>query len=399
MDDSQTTPAAPAGGSLYSRREDRISPLARRLGRTATDAPPPRARRPSHRRGHGARFFGIALAIAAVAGVLAYAGVALTVIVKKLRAERPAAAPTAGPTPAEAAKAPAAAAGLEAVTRLRAHQESAAKALDEVDMLMQRGFAAKSIETLEAQRSRTPDSLAVNFALADLYLRQQQYAQAEPLLLRILAADPQRYDARLKLAESLLARGEHAAALDVARWVVADAANHREARRIMARAALAGNLYREALEPLQWLLEAEPDQPQYRRDLITVHIRLGQYAKAIGQLGLLQRQTPDDPQIFNQLAVCYAQLAQPAEAIEALARAVRVGGATQVLQWMGAAEFEPLRADPAFEHLRRQLIAAAAPTPAAPGGREAQLVSPDRAFGSGVDERLRTSSEMLAPKK
>ena len=115
-----------------------------------------------------------------------------------------------------------------------------------------------------------------------------------------------------------------------------------------------------AVRQLQSLYEQRGDDLEVRNLLALVYLRLGQYGKAVYHLNELLRQDSPDPASFYNLAVCYAQQKLANETVEVLNQTATRLGPSQVAEWLDNEDFSPVKEQPVYATLRKQMMFAIA---------------------------------------
>jgi tetratricopeptide (TPR) repeat protein len=213
----------------------------------------------------------------------------------------------------------------------------------------------KAAFRLEGALERNPDNLDVKMALAEVYLQQKRHSRARDLLLEVLAADPERYSARLALARVVLAQKNPKAALAAATWILEADPYSVDAHDVAATAYLSMDKASWALPHLRKIVNLERDNVPARNRLALTYTRLGQYDKAIQMFDVLLQEEKVDSVTYYNLAVCYAQQKKGQEAAEVLAQAAHLFGHSFVSSWVKTEDFDPIREDPAFVALAKEV--------------------------------------------
>ncbi len=190
-------------------------------------------------------------------------------------------------------------------------------------------------------------------ALARVYARQGQYAQAINEFRRILRNDSKRYDARVALAEVLYRAGRTDEAAQVAQQVMADAPYSLKPNLIL------GALWTENAVPegQQFLQRAHQLDPEHRVARALLGERFdGTHAPRLPELGDRAAGAPEPAR----------ESAEPYVVDSETARAVQMWNEIERAQEMDAALEEPLFADPeALERVAQEPPPSAAPPPRA----------------------------------
>ena len=147
--------------------------------------------------------------------------------------------------------------------------------------------AAKEYETAAALDPKSIEPVA---ALSVVYTRQQKYAQAEAMLRKLLAADPQNQTVRAQLGRILAAQGKNEDA---------------------AKELGAGN-------------GKTPDDPHAALDLGTVYVKAGKYAEAEQLFRSVIQSLPQDAEAHYALGAALMQEKKYPEAQQELLMAVKL---------------------------------------------------------------------------
>lgn len=225
------------------------------------------------------------------------------------------------------------------------------------------GKIGPAIERLQQAVERAPDLLIAREELARLMEKEKNYAAAEREWRAVLARDPEKSAAKIRLAGVYLAAGENGAALDTARWALETDSYAKEALDIAASALMALRQPREAIDFLRRLVAIDRDDPAVRNKLGLAYLAVGDLKNAQSVLRDVLRSDPANSVALYNLAVVHARNDAPAEAVELLIEASRRFGAPFVLAWTRSTDFDPIRDTPAFRAFVEQESSA---PPAAP---------------------------------
>ena len=135
-----------------------------------------------------------------------------------------------------------------------------------------------------------PKSQETLTALADLYIKQKKYPEAEAMLRKLVAADPQNSSARAQLGRLLDEQGKHD----------------------------------EAAQELQQGLAANPGDPQAALELGTLYIKANRYPEAEQQFRLAVQKMPKDAEAHLALGSLLMHVKKYPEAQQELLLAVQL---------------------------------------------------------------------------
>jgi tetratricopeptide (TPR) repeat protein len=261
------------------------------------------------------------------------------------------------PVPAAAAEPPASAAPLFLDIPIETHIRDWTRALAlarEGAAAAEAGKAAPALEKLNKAVELAPDLLVAREELARYWEREKNYPQAEREWREVLARDPERIAARIRLASVYLAARENDAALDTARWVLENDSYEKEALDIAATALLALRRPQEAVGFLRRLAAIERDDAAVRIKLGLAYLSLNDLKNAEATFRDVLKMDAANSVAFYNLAVTHARKGSAPDAVDMLLEAARRFGAPFVLAWTKSEEFDPIREHPAFKSFVEQ---------------------------------------------
>lgn len=210
------------------------------------------------------------------------------------------------------------------------------------------GKAALAKQKLAEAVSLAPDLTIAREELARFLEREKNYAEAEREWRAVLARDPERVSARIRLAATYLAMGEHGSALETARWALEADPYEREALDIVATALIALHQPRAALDYLKRLAAIDRDNAGVKNRMGLAYLSLDDTKNAAAMFGDVLRTDPANSVAAYNLAVLHARNGAAVEAVDILREAARRHGGAFVLAWTRGKEFDPIREHPAF---------------------------------------------------
>lgn len=340
----RTIPRATAPTAIYRRYDIGLNSLASAEGRRRI-----RRRRGEHNQAVVA--FNKILWLALLAVVVLYGGFLVYAQKKGLFKAKP-------PPPPPAVEAPAAPVAVAPIAPLFADVpiendikdwKRALALVREGAAMGEAGKVGPAIERLKEAVEQAPDLLIAREELARLMEKEKNYAAAEREWRAVLARDPEKSAAKIRLAGVYLAAGENGAALDTARWALETDAYAKEALDIAATALMALRQPREAIDFLRRLAAIDRDDPAVRNKLGLAYLAIGDLKNAQSVLRDVLRSDPANSVALYNLAVVHARKDSPAEAVDLLIEASRRFGGPFVLAWTRSTDFDPIRDTPAFK--------------------------------------------------
>ena len=239
----------------------------------------------------------------------------------------------------------------------------ARRALNDAASLQREGQVEEAVVRLKAALVRNPGDLDLLTALAELHVQQRTFGEASDVLLRVLAADPERTSARLLLAQCLDEQRRHEDALAVCRWMLEKDPYAIDVHQMAAHACLATGKNDEAVDHLKKVTGVQRDNTPAFNMLAQAYSSLGDFAQAEEVLQQVLKLDGKDSAGYYNLAVCRAHRGSATGAVEVLNRAVSLFGAPFVASWAASPEFTAISTNAVFADWRKEL--AAGPKPAA----------------------------------
>jgi tetratricopeptide (TPR) repeat protein len=136
------------------------------------------------------------------------------------------------------------------------------------ELLLESGDAANAIPELEASVSKSPTA-ANRYALAMAYIRNNEFAKAEPILQAALAEEPQNFQLRLQYARTL-----------------------RQQRKLAPSA-----------QEFAKLAQAQPQNPEHWSELAALFVLMEEYPQALAALDKVKALNAEKPGHFYLRAI------------------------------------------------------------------------------------------------
>lgn len=222
---------------------------------------------------------------------------------------------------------------------------------------LEAGKIAVAAERLQQAVELAPDLLVAREELARFWERERNYPNAEREWRAVLARDPEKSAARIRLAAVYLAAGQNESALDAARWALETDPYAKEALDIAASALLALRQPQEAVGFLRRLVAIDRDDPSVRNKLGLAYLSLNDLKNAESTFRDVLRMDAANSVAYYNLAVTCARRDAAADAVDLLMEASRRFGVPFVLAWTKSADFDPIREHPAFRAFIEQSTA------------------------------------------
>ena len=156
---------------------------------------------------------------------------------------------------------------------------------------------------------------------------QERYAEAIPLLQKILAADPHNLDAALRLATSHSLLGHEARALEAFRKAAAIAPRSQDARLYLALHYARGPRWAQAVPTLEQVVNETPDRVAAVEGLAVVREKQGRLAEAVELRQRVLALRPPAPAELIALGQLAMEAGRTDAAIDAFTRARQMQGA------------------------------------------------------------------------
>lgn len=199
-----------------------------------------------------------------------------------------------------------------------------------------------------------PDLIGVHSELARLYELKQDFARAESEWRLVLASNPENQQARIRLASVFLLGGQPANALETAKWAIEADPYSLEGHQIAASALTTLKQPSEAIAHLRSLVGGNQDDLVAQNNLGAAYLAVNDYRNALKTFNDVLRVDPGNSVAFYNVAVAHARQGSVADAVDTLAQAARKLGATFVLTWTQSEDFDPIRAEAAFQRFVEQ---------------------------------------------
>ena len=167
-----------------------------------------------------------------------------------------------------------------------------ARRFDYVDFKVRHGDAATGRKLLEEMARKTPDNLPALNRLAELNLGEKRYDETAALLRKVLARDPQNYEAQLAQGLLHLAQADMPKAITHFERMVANFPGVPKVRYHLGLAFLATNNTTEAVANLNQAIAQDPEFAEAVLTLAEINIRKGDTSTAIASLSDLVRKRP-----------------------------------------------------------------------------------------------------------
>jgi tetratricopeptide (TPR) repeat protein len=161
---------------------------------------------------------------------------------------------------------------------------------------------------------------------AEVYQRSGHHAQAIPLLLELLAADPESVELRFRLGAAYERSGHQPEAVAAFRQLLSKSPDYPMALNYLGYmwAEKSENLA-EALTMVRRALELDPDNAAYIDSLGWIYFRMGDFPHAVEQLERAARLLPGDGTVQEHLGDALRALGKIPEARTAYERALELG--------------------------------------------------------------------------
>ncbi|HEV8238199.1 MAG TPA: tetratricopeptide repeat protein [Thermoanaerobaculia bacterium] len=215
------------------------------------------------------------------------------------------------------------------------HKEEALAQLVPSSGLPPAALAAKRAELLlgmdreqeaAAELAKLPAGLEGKGQAAEVYQRAGRNAEAIPLLVELLAADPSSVELRFRLGAAYERSGREAEATETFRELLRRAPDNSMALNYLGYMwAEKGENLPEALGMIRRALEIDPENAAYIDSLGWVYFRLGDFPHAVEQLEKAARMLPGDGTVQEHLGDALRAAGKGAEARTAYQRALQLG--------------------------------------------------------------------------
>lgn len=192
-------------------------------------------------------------------------------------------------------------------------------------------------------------------ALSEVLMGQKKYEEAQESLLASLNRTPSDLDLRLALAGVLSVQGEDKSVLQLTRWILADHPYSIRAHHLAAVSLVHMGENKEAIIHLRKILNLNNQHKSAQSLLGMIYRKEGAYDKAVNLLKEQLITDNHDSVTYYNLALCYAGQNKVQNAVDWLSQAVDLFGSSFVEVWLQCADFDTIRADPAFVAFMKQL--------------------------------------------
>ncbi len=249
-------------------------------------------------------------------------------------------------------------AGKLAPQDLEAHLATAA-------LLQQQNKPSAAEQEFQTAYRLDPQSQAALTGLTSVYIAEQKYPEAEGLLRRVIAANPQNTDARVQLARLLAEEDKNDEAAQQLQQAqqAAGAVDGQTALELGTLYVKAGT-YPEAEQQLRFTVQKMPQNPEAHFALGSLLMHLKKYPEAQSELLEAVKLKPDLAEAYGNLAVVTAENKDYQLAIQALDSRTKYLPETPATYFLRATSFDNLKAVPqAVDYYRRFLAADAGRLP------------------------------------
>lgn len=257
-------------------------------------------------------------------------------------------APTQAPAERKGAGEQATGESMPLFAQIQAWKEGST-AVREGFSLIQAGRLAEAEDRLQKALAQAGEMMEVRAAYAHLLEQKKDYAAAAREWREVLARDPDRLSARIRLAGALSAAGRYEEALEAARWALEADSFAKEALEIAATSLLAMNRPREAIDYLRRLATIDRDDPAVKTRLGLAFLEAGDFRQAANALREAIRMDPSHSIAYFHLAGLHVRTGAVTEAVSLLQEAAGRFGLPFVLAWTRSPEFDGARETPEFK--------------------------------------------------
>jgi predicted Zn-dependent protease len=186
-------------------------------------------------------------------------------------------------------------------------------------------------ESLRKAVSLAPDQAAFNYDLGALLHQERKYADAVPVLKRVIELDPENLTARMMLARSYVFSYHELQipnfvnlTLEQLNYIVKRNPRFPRVHHHIALVYINSGQPEKAVAELNTELRYDPRNSQARLELGETLLKLNQYHKATEELLLAAKQAPQVPDIQFALAKAYKSEDHTAEALDAARKCVEL---------------------------------------------------------------------------
>ena len=220
--------------------------------------------------------------------------------------------------------------------------EQAGQLFRSAEALARRGINEEAAQRLEQALRTTPDNLAAQQLLADVYMQLGRYAEAAPLYVHLLDQDGLKPELQMNLLQSLQESGQLDAGLVLAEQMLQDQPNNETVLSIAAAGQVQQGNTDAALALFERILENDAQNASALENCGKLYFSRGDYEKAIPYYLELVRLDPK-PDYYQMLARAYAQQGQAGKAVVLMGQAASLFGPAAVIPWLRETTFDPVR--------------------------------------------------------
>jgi cellulose synthase operon protein C len=214
----------------------------------------------------------------------------------------------------------------------------------------QAGAPADAAHTLNKALSERPDFLPAQALLAEVELRQGDFAKAEARARQLVARHPKEPVGHALLGDAARARGQPAAALEHYRRAHQIEPGTDSLLRLFAAQAISDP--RGAVSLAEDWVRRQPQDVVIRRVLGDAHARLGQFPQARAHYEAALKAAPDEVDVLNNLANVMILQKDPAALAVAERALAKAPGLPRLIGTAGWAAFHAGQNDRALQLLR-----------------------------------------------
>ena len=190
------------------------------------------------------------------------------------------------------------------------------------NVAVQKGNFASAANSLHRAVALDTKSALPHLALANLYVYQKKFAEANQEFKTAAELAPVRSGARLRYAEFKIRNGAGDQAKDLLEDTVHQAPDYLPAWCLLGRIALAKKRHDESLKLLENVFSRDPKNPEGRILEAENFLARGDTKKAVERFEELEKAYKDVPVINYELALAYLQNNNPGQANIALTHAI-----------------------------------------------------------------------------
>ena len=215
------------------------------------------------------------------------------------------------------------------------HHDEALAQLAPASGLPPAALAAKRAEVLlglgreeeaAAELAKLPQGLEGKGQAAEVYQRAGRHAEAVPLLVDLVAADPDSVELRFRLGAAYERSGKVAEAAETFQELLRRSPDNSMALNYLGYMwAEKGQNLSEALSMIRRALELDPENAAYIDSLGWVYFQMGELPQAVEQLEKAARMLPSDGTVQEHLGDALRAIGKGVEARTAYRRALELG--------------------------------------------------------------------------